>query len=87
MLRKGKIQPNCAVSMYLFGLVNLVVDNKHGRGDGIVSINNWHDVQTYQLGQGAEEVLAGLFVVKIRFRHQHLNRFVEVSNEKKSAGE
>lgn len=66
--------------MYLFRLVHLVVDNKHGRGDGVVRVDNWHNVQTYQLGEGAEEVLAGLLIIEVRFGDQHL----EVSKERDS---
>jgi hypothetical protein len=44
----------------------------HRRAHSIVCIHNWNNVQRNQLRQGAEQILTGLLVVEVRFRHQHL---------------
>jgi hypothetical protein len=54
---------------------HFLVDDEHWRHDGVVRVYDWHNIQANQLGQGAQEILSGLFVVQIWLCDQNLSNF------------
>lgn len=72
-VRPSRDERKNSLIAYLFRRSVLLVHDEHGRGDSIVGIHNWHNVQAYQLGQSTEQILSRLLVVKVRLGDQNLD--------------
>lgn len=48
--------------------------DEHGRRHSVVGVDDGHNVEADQFGEGAEQVLASVFVVEIGFGDEDLDR-------------